>query len=532
MRKDKNIQKLLSGVLLGLMTINVVAQAESARPKLVVGIVVDQLRTDYIEYLKDLFGEKGFKRLMKNGVYLQNVDFRAEVNDAPTATGMIYTGNYPARTGIPETTVYDPESGLSTHALRDTEYIGNFTDNTLSPRNLRLSTISDELAIDGGGLGLIYAVSADPQQAVIMAGHAGNSALWIDKNTGNWCSSTYYKDFPQRISNRNRRTPLSSRIDTICWRPALPMNLYPGLPAQKRIYPFSHTYPRSDREVYSLFATTPPGNNEVTDVAIDCIVEQNLGNRGDVIDMLNVAYSAAPYKYIADNDFRPELEDTYIRLDAQLGRLFDEIDKRVGLDNTFIFLSSTGYCDNAIIPDSKYRIPTGEVSLKRLESLLNSFLSAKYGNGDYIKGIHSSYLYLDHSLLDRKGLSIDEIGRNARDFIIKMSGISDVRTLSEILSDTSAGSEALRLSIDPRIPADLMLTFTPGWTVTDDRSYPPVKRPIGSSPVTTPAFILSPSLKATTVSTPVKATALAPTVSSELHIRSPNGAIEKRIVIN
>lgn len=532
MLNDRNksathLNRLLSTMIMSLMTINSVALADSTRPRLIVGIVIDQLRTDYLEYLREYFGEKGFNRMLNNGLYLRDVDFKEAVSDPVAASALIYTGNYPAANGIPAATLFDRQTAQKTPALNDPATIGNFTNATLSPTALRLSTIADEVAIDGNGLGLVYAIAADPQQAIIMAGHAGNAALWIDNNTGNWCSTTYYRDFPQFISQRNHKMPLAKRTDTISWRPALSLDKYPGIPAQKRNYPFTYTYPSSDRNVFARLAASPPGNAEVTDVAIECLNSLQLGRRSEAIDMLNVAYTLAPFPEVSDGDYRLELEDAYLRLDSQIGRLFDAVEKSAGLNNTLIFVSSTGYYNDATPDNPKYRIPSGDISLKRVESLLNSFLSAKYGNGDYVDDILGRTLYLNEKFIDAKALDIREIRREAADFLMKMSGIATARSLQDILADNSAATEAARLAIDPKNAGDILLTFASGWNVVDDRTYPANVTPVRTSAVLTPVIIMAPNLTATTLSNTIDAAAIAPTVTSLLHIRSPNGAKQK-----
>lgn len=523
------MNRFITSVLFGLVTINAVVMADPSRPRLVVGIVVDQLRTDYIEYLRNHFGEKGFLRLMKDGLYLRDVDFRRSVSDPAAATAVVFTGAWPSATGVPSANVFDPASHRNLPALTDPAQMGNFTGETYSPVPLRLSTISDELAIDGAGLSAIYSVAPDAQTAVIMAGHAGNSAAWICDNTGKWASTAYYKDFPQTLTTRNLSTPLSRRLDTIQWKPALPIACYPGVPAQKRQYDFRHTFPTSDRDAYRRFKESAPVNAEVTDVAIDCLRSLHLGNRGDAIDMLNVGYTAAPYKYVRDNDYRIELEDTYIRLDGQLGRLFDAIDREVGLDNTLIFLTSTGYYDDAAPDDERYRIPGGEVSLKRAESLLNSYLSAKHGNADYVDAIGDGKLYLNHKQIETLGLDLRSLRADAAAFLMKMSGVDAVYSLDDILTGRTPATEALRLRTDPKTAADLWLEFTPGWTVADDTAYPVVKRTVRLATPLTPAFLLSPWIPAQTVATPVEAISIAPTVSGALHIRAPAGAGGRQI---
>lgn len=508
------------------------AHDETQRPRLVVGIVVDQLRTDYIEYLQSYFTERGFKRLMKDGAYFRDVDFKVKGLDKANATAMLFTGAYPANTGVPSAVVYDPVTGKAQPALSDPKTMGNFTNDSYSPENLRLSTLSDELAVDGLALSQIYSFAADPQTAIIMTGHAGSGACWINENTGNWATTTYYRNLPSPISARNYSSPLASRLDTMQWKPSIPIDRFPGLPQQKKIYPFRYTFPRSDREVYSRFSASPMGNAEVTDVAIDCLRQLKIGGNENALDMLNLGYTLAPYKYVTDGDFRAELTDAYLRLDAQLGRLFEAIDKYVGAANAVVWLSSTGYFDDAVVEDKKYRIPGGEFSIKRAESLLNSYLSALHGNADYVEAFRNSHLYLNHKILEEKKLDVSDVVADARSFLTKMSGVSDAFTLYDILSPSTPEEESMRLSLDPKTGGDIIVTFNPGWTVVDETSYPSTRQPVRQTPVLSPAFIMAPGVAPQKIAAQVDATALAPTISGILRIRAPNGAVSKPLLLN
>lgn len=519
------MNRLITSVLFGLVTINTVVQADPSRPRLVVGIVVDQLRTDYIEYLQNQFGEKGFNRLIKNGLYARDVDFNAKNLDVASATAMLYTGSFPSKTGVPGSLIFSPEQLKSTPALYDASALGNFTDDAYSPASLRLSTISDELAVDGAGFSAIYAFAPDPQQAIIMAGHAGTGAAWINNETGNWATTTFYKELPTPLSTRNYSFSLASRIDTMQWKPSKPIESFKGLPAHKRTYPFKYTFSRSDRNVYKMFGESALVNTEITDVAIDMLRSMSLGKRGDVIDMLNLAYSAAPFEYTKDGDPKAEMQDTYLRLDSQLARLFDAIEKYVGLDNTLIWVWSTGYFNDSSPTDPKFKIPTGEFSTKRASSLMNSYLSARYGNGDYIIAFHDGHLYLDHKVLDSKSLDAALVAEEVRSFLCKMSGVADSFTIRDILSPSNPDLEDLRRSIDPKTGGDVYVEFNPGWTVNDDTVYPTVSKIVRNSMVLSPAFIMGNGVNPRVVSETVDATSLSPTVAGLLRIRSPNGAV-------
>ena len=158
-----------------------------------------------------------------------------------------------------------------------------------------------------------------------MAGHAANGAFWISDKTGKWASSTFYKDYPTTISTRNMLMPLRSRLDTLTWRPSMDINKYPDIPLHRTFYPFKYTF--KDGDGVEKFKSSALVNEEITSVAINCLNDMALGKRATV-DMLNIAYTAAPYGYASDNDSRIELQDKYLRLDHQLERLFAAIEKK------------------------------------------------------------------------------------------------------------------------------------------------------------------------------------------------------------
>lgn len=489
-----------------------------------VGIVVDQLRTDYIELLQSYFGEQGFKTLLSDGVYMRDVDFKAEPLDAVSATALLCTGAYPAYTGVPSAMVFDQTSSVSPQRPPLAKPSGSFiTNDSFTPEALRLGTFADELVMDAGGNARVWSVAMDPQQAIIMTGHAGTGAVWMNNSSGNWATTSWYGSLPGVMSSRNLRASLSQRIDTMVWRPSSTLANVPGLPQHKRLASFKYTFSRSDRDVYKKFAGTPLANREVTDAAIDILSSLNLGKKPGETDMLNVAYSLAPYKYTTDGMTRTELTDAYLRLDAQLGRLLSAVDRAVGPGNSLIWLTGTGYFDDAVATEPKYRMPGGEFSARRARSLLNSYLSARFGSAEYVTSIRDGQVFFSSHALERNGVDSDRVISDARTFIARMSGVSDALTLNDILSP-DADNEGLRLALDPRVCGDIILRFTPGWEVVYDEQMPPVKKQVRQSVVMTPAFLKAPGLEPAVISTTVEAVRLAPTLSGALRIRAPNGA--------
>lgn len=511
-----------TGLLLSLLAGGNAYAADTKSPKIVVGIVVDQLRTDYIEQLRPFFGENGFNRLMREGVYIPDVDFHGTVADGPSGAAVIYTGAWPAVNGVGSAHVLDRQLMRSVPVLSDPSK----TRLEYTPENLRVSTLADEFSIYNGNLSKIYSIAGDPQTAVISAGHAGNSAIWFDETSGKWASPAYYGTIPPAIANRNRITPLASKITASNWRPLHPASLYPMASAWNGT-DFSYTYSGGNRDANIRFKASAPFNTELTDVAIELIKSLNSGHPGFV----NIEYSLSPYAYDYDGDNRPELVDSYLRLDSDIERLLDSIDREYGADNAVVFLTSTGYAAEPEVPDESAKIPTGEITLKQVESLLNSYLSASHGNADYVSMISGGKLYLNTKEIGRRNLDLQAFRADAKAFLMRMGGVSEAFTIDEILRSDSSRARDMALGIDAKNAPDVFLFFQPGWTVTDDNAFPAISEKVRLAVPSTPAFIMAPLTEPQVVTYTIDATAIAPTVASLLRIRAPNAAAGKPLTL-
>lgn len=509
-----------------MFSLSIVAQqAPSPRPKLVVGIVIDGLQEEYLDLLKGYFGENGFKRLMRDGVMFDNVSFGTSV-DITAATAMLYSGASPSANGIPATYVYDSEKKRPYTIILDPSNIGNYTDETYSPKAIRVSTLSDEIRIDGAGDGNVYSISPSAHQAIIMASHAGNSAFWINDLNGRWATTTYYKDVPPSIQTRNYSKSLASRLDTITWRPSMDMTVYPDVPKQKKSTPFKYTFPKHQVDRFRNFKTAAPVNAEITDLAADYITSLQLGKH-DAMDMLNLGYTLEPFKLAQNVDHRVETMDSYIKLDTELAKLFQTIESNVGLDNTFIMVAGTPIAPSSKPDDVKWGMPTGEFSTTKAVSLLNLYLSAKYGTNDWVAGYHNGQLFLNDKLIKENDLDIKEVRTDASDFLTRMSGVSRVWTIDDIIAGRAGtNSAALKRNTQVDYAGDLFLEITPGWEIVnvDPITQKENRTTMRTGVITAPVFLLSPRLKAQRISSEVDARAIAPTVSRQLRIRSPNAS--------
>jgi len=522
-----SVPGLLMALVASVVTIQI-CTAEVTQPRLLVGIVVDGLDADYLDLLRERFGEGGFRRLEREAAFIPSADFGPGL-DATAATATIMTGAAPSVSGIGSNTRYDRVQLLETGVFSDPSILGNFTSAGYSPSALRVTTIADESRMASGGVNMAYAVASDPCQAIAMAGHTSNSALWLDAKTGNWASSTFYKEMPVAIATRNRTVPLLTRLDTMSWTPLLDPSLYPALPDHLRRYPFRYVFPRGSADRLKMLAASPMGNSEVTSVASGLISGMKLGTHPDGTDVLNIAYSLRPYEYAKSSDTRVELMDAYLRLDRNLEQLFNEIDRSVGLDKTVLFLAATPPSSRTRREDERWGIPHGEFSTRKAISLLNMYLMAVYGNGDYVSAYHRGHFFLNNKLLKEKSLDESEVRRNAAAFLSKMTGVDRVFTVDEVIAGHAGEQpEALRRNTVVATAGDLIINVAPGFEIVDDfntqvkdeRTHH-VERVVAT---TAPLFILAPEIVPQTVGEIVDARAIAPTICRILRIRSPNGA--------
>ena len=520
--------RLAAALAASLVTFTLSARTPSERPGLVVGITIEGLSEDYIDLLCDYFGKEGFQRLTDSGVVVSDLEYGPGI-DATAATAMLVTGAPASISGVQSGSVFDTATLRSRPVLLDPSTIGNFTTETYSPEALCVSTLSDELRVAGGGIGRSYAIAPEPQQAILLAGHAGNAAFWINDVNGNWSTTTFYKDVPGALSQRNFTNPLATRLDTLRWAPVMEPARYPGIPKYKKAYPFRHVFQRNDPDRYRAFKASATANTEVTDLAIDFITTMALGKEQET-DMVSVAYTLAPYSWSKDPDSRLETLDAYLRLDSDLARLFRAIDtKGPGMARTLVWVAGVPAPPSGKRDDERFRIPYGQFSPRKAVSLLNMYLMALHGNGEWVSGYHDNQIFLNGTLIKERNLDRSELRRETADFLTRMSGVAEAWTIDDITSRRAgAQSEAMLRNTALSTAGDVRLTIAPGWEIADDagsrnslKQRPQVSR---LATQTYPAYILAPGLKPERILVPVDACVLAPSVSRLLRIRSPNGA--------
>lgn len=503
-------------------------KSPSPRPTLVVGIFVKGLTAEYVDLLRSNFTDNGLERFLSDGVVIRNVDYGPGI-DATAATAMLVTGAAPIVNGVPSSTAWDVTTKREYPVMLDPSLAGNYSEQQLAPSALMVSTLGDEIRISDGGLGQVHSIAADPQVALLLAGHAGNSGFWISDINGKWVSSNHYRETPTPIARRNVGLTLSSRLDTMAWEPSISLDRYPDLPEYKKLYPFRHTFPSRDTDRFKIFKTSAMSNREIASTAADYIASLSLGKRG-VTDMISIGVDVSPYLYGREADNRIETMDALLRLDCDIASIMAAVEKGPGMNNTLFFVAGTPAPSGGKRDEEKWNIPTGQFSPRKAVSLLNMYLMAIHGNGDWVSGYHNGFFYLNRNLIKERGMSDTDLRRESAEFLSRMSGVSDVYTLDDILA-RRAGDDpnALHRNISVNHAGDLLVMVNPGWEVTDGDEYEtgddtaqlPVVRWQAS---TSPVYILSPELSSTEIVERVDARAIAPTLARVLRIRSPNAA--------
>lgn len=524
------MNKVIASLLLSLIVVPVQAQVAADAPQLVVGVTIDQLRSDYLYALQQLFGEKGFKRMLRDGVVSDEVLYDFPMLDRAISTAAIYSGTIPLYNGIVADEVYDVKSGKKTSILYDDQYLGNATSDTYSATALKVSTLSDEVKIVGNGLGRVYSVAPDAITAILSAGHIANSALWIDDNTGRWATTTYYFDAPAHIIHPYYTHAPAMQSDTVSWAPKFSPEKYTAMPYQMRDMSFRHFFNRKDANRYKRYKTTPLANVCVTDVAIDLLENASLGRRGQ-LDMINIGYTLAPYQNGTVQEYSLELQDAYVRLDAELSRLFDAIEATVGLDKTVFFITSTGYFTGEGREPSFYKIQSGEFYPKRAVSLLNMYLMALYGNGSWVDGFSDNQFYLNRKLIKEHSLNLDDVREQCAQFLMEMQGIQDAYTQQHILlRGTNEHTERLRRGFSAQYSGDIFVEIAPGWEIVyEDKEN--TREYVRHNAVAAPFMLLAPNVPAQKIETPIDVTQIAPTIARILRIRSPNGSTARAVPV-
>ncbi len=455
-----------------------------ARPPLVVGITVDQMRADYLYRFWNDFGEGGFKRIVEGGFVCADHHF----GYAPTYTGpghaSIFTGTTPAYHGIIANDWYDRASGGSVYCASDTSVraVGAASPDEpagfMSPHRLQVTTLGDELKLATGGQAKVIGMSMKDRGAILPAGHSADAAFWFHgKDEGAFISSTYYFDeLPDWAERFNRKSPVDDYMKA-GWKRLLNEDAYDESQPDNNPYesPFRGTtratFPYDFRDLaeanrgYDLLKGSPAGNALLVDFALAAIAGEDLG--GDAItDLLAISFSSTDYVGHQFGVHAQETQDVYLRLDRELARLFKALDEQIGAGNWMCWLSADHA--GATVPSlgQSVGMPVDYWRPGNMTDAAEAACAAAYGEGPWILQYSNDQFFLDRERIAAAGLDVEEVAARVRRVAMEDPDVYRAVTrwdLAQIAFTEDPVLSNLQWGLHPVASGEVVVVPKPGW---------------------------------------------------------------------
>lgn len=504
------------------------------RPKLVVGIVVDQMRHDYLYRYWDKYGEGGFKRMVRNGFSCENLHYNYVPTNTAPGHSAIYTGSTPAFHGIIGNEWHQRYGRKPMYCVQDdnVEAVGGSGFfGKMSPRNLLATTITDELRLYTYDRAKVIGVSIKDRGSIIPAGHHPTGAFWFDSRTCQFITSTFYsKSLPQWVIDYNA----SGRCDQLMkseWTTLKPIDSYTE--SYKDLNPYegklstekAATFPKKfSTSNYGDLLNSPHGNTLVTEFALKAIEAEGMGE-DEVTDFLAMSYSSTDYAGHLFGLQSIEIEDMYLKLDLELEILLNQLDQKVGKSNYLIFLSA----DHAVaqvpqfLKDQNY--PGDYFKGSKMIDSLKNFLESKYGKY-IIDGYSNMQIYLNEDRIMNKKLDRSAIVSAAKTFIRGFPGVVNVFDRQEVpfLSHTNPIHKKIQMGYYPPLSGDLFIYILPGLLDSYSKTGTSHGSPYNYD-THVPALWYGWNIPVGKSYTPYEITDIAPTLSHLLHIPLPSASI-------
>jgi predicted AlkP superfamily pyrophosphatase or phosphodiesterase len=514
-------------------------------PKLIVGIVVDQMRVDYLYRYYSKFGENGFKKLLNNGSFFDNTHY----NYVPTVTApghaAIFTGATPAINGIVGNYWFDIQKHKRIYCVvdADAKAVGLESGNTshkVSAKNCVSSTIGDELKMASNGKSKVFGVSQKDRAAILPAGHAADGAYWLDGSSGKFITSSYYqKQLPKWLIDFNLSN-LPAKYLKNGWNTLLPIEKYTeslsddnnyesSLNKSKPTFPYSFESELAKKD-FKILPETPFGNTVTKDLAIDLILNEDLG-KDEITDLVTISFSSTD---IIGHDYgirSVEIEDTYLRLDKDLEDLMNMLEAKIGKDNFVIFLTADhGGAENwQHLNDNK--IPGGSVEPDSFEDKVKALFNGYFGDS-LLLFYENNQLFLNDESINNKKIDLNYVLQKLNLYIKQgnLEGVSAAYLSENIMNNSYQSSEVLSLvkkGLYMKRAGQIVLTYDPAYNEWGDKG---TTHESGFSYDThVPLFFYGKNIKAATYYEKINITQIAPTVSFLLNISKPNGCLDEPI---
>ncbi|MFN5224871.1 MAG: alkaline phosphatase PafA [Bacteroidota bacterium] len=541
---ENRVMRLPLSIILTLSFTTSFAQefkAEQERPKLVVGIIIDQMRYDYLTRYWDKFGDGGFKKLVNGGFNCTNTHY----NYVPTYTGpghaSIYTGTTPATHGIIGNNWYERSEGKGVYVTSDSTAKGIGSDGLAgkqSPSRLLTTTISDELRLWSNLRSKVIGIALKDRGAILPAGASANAAYWYDGISGKWITSNWYMNEMPTWANRFNEQKLPDEYLSKPWNTLLPIEQYtestPDDTPYEDLFPgetkpvFPHDLKVGGAKPYDLLKYSPLGNTFTMKFALEALKGEQLGLDG-FTDLLAVSFSTPDYVGHQFGTHAIETQDIYLRLDRDLATMITLVEKEVGKENVLFFLTA----DHAAIPNvgfmQSHQLNAGIFNAVAASDSLSKHLVSKYGAGNWILDFENDQVYLNHQLIADSKLDLESVSIESARFLSGIKGVSWSLTARELYSNeyTWGIKSLVQKGYYPKRSGDVVIILEPGLVeyktkgTTHGAGY--------TYDTHVPLLFYGWRIKPGILQTETCITDIAPTVSRILGIQPPNGTTGKVI---
>nr|WP_294900846.1 alkaline phosphatase PafA [uncultured Pedobacter sp.] len=509
-----------------------------ARPKLVVGIVVDQMRWDYLYRFANRYGAGGFNRLLNEGFTCENT----QIPYIPTVTAAghsgIYTGSVPALNGIAANDFIIQATGKSLYCTEDStvKTVGsNSTAGEMSPANLLTTTITDELRLATNFQSKVIGVALKDRGGILPAGHTANAAYWFDDASGNWITSTYYMTaLPTWVNNFNSQK-LAEKYIKQDWNTIYPINTYLQSTADDNLYEgkmdgeqapvFPHLTSKMFNGNYGIIRTTPYGNQLTLDFAKEILKNERMG-KGTNTDFLAISFSSTDYVGHKYGVNAIETEDTYLRLDKNIEDLLNTLDATIGKGQYTVFLSADhGAAHNPLFL-TDHKIPAGLWPTAAILKGLNASLEKEFKQPKLVLSLMNYQVNFNNQLIVKSDLDLEKIKVSTIRFLEKQEGVAYAIDMEK--AATASVPEALKSRVINGYNAErsgaIQILLKPGvfsgygTTGTTHGTWNPYDTHI-------PLVFMGWGINHGSLNRQTSMADIAPTLAALLHIQEPNGNI-------
>lgn len=518
------------------------AQKITEKPKLIVGIMVDQMKQEYLLRFYDQFGEGGFKRLVKEGFMARNGHY----NYAGTSTGpghaSVYTGTTPSVHGIVGNSWYSRLLKRSVYCAEDTTAMsvgGSERNGRISPANLYASTITDELKLFTQKRGKVIAMSIKDRGSALPGGHLSDGSYWYDSSTGNFMTSTYYmQELPQWMKDFNGQNKAAAYLQNT-WNTLLPIEQYTSSGPDNSPYergfrgkdtptfPYDLNTLKETNGKFGMLPSTPYGNTILADLALAALAGESLGEDA-ITDFLAISFSSPDY---IGHNFGPqskEVQDTYLRLDRELARLFSALDAKLGKGNYTAFLSADhAVAENSVrMKNDGFRVDN--ISWRDFAKSLTEAVNTRFGEGEWLERTGMN-VFINHDLVKEKGVDLYEMQIFIAETAMEFPGVHMALTARDLVRNSydRGAKKLIQNNYHTKESGDVYIILDPAWQGGGSKGTS------HGNPWTydthVPIMFYGWGVNPGNSVREIHITDIAPTLSMLMNMRLPNGATGKPI---